>query len=317
MRRRRRSSGAGLFFALLIGGGLVGASVWLDRRGETVLAPVQAKHERVTPRRDPQGTWYRWYELGVGVGDAGAAPWTATVEVSQQRYDSIQLGDSVQVRYLPQLPLFARTADRSTATVAREAAVRTGILALLFWVGGGIAALWIAARIGTPLVIASGLAWMAAGFPLLLRAPSPPAPAASEGRARVAAVTVITKSPERGTARRRSRLSRSSSTRRLAMPYQVVQLHVPLPGGRDSVLAVDAVDSGSVAGLTHGAILPIRYDPRTPRHARLAQGARTYLDRNRYHYRTAVIGLPLLGMLVAYGFRVRRRRTPPADRAAG
>jgi hypothetical protein len=309
MRRPRRFSRLGLFFAGVLGALLVGASVWLDRRGDTVFAPVHAKHERVTLRHDPQGTWYRWYEVGVGVGD-GTSPWIATVEVPEHRYDSLHLGDSVRVRYLPQIPLFARTSDRSTATVAREAAVRTGILSLLLWIAFGVAGLWIAARIGTPLVLAFGLAWMAAGFPLLLRAPTSVTVGGFAGTARVASVSLITKSPQNARARRRSRSSRSASLRRLAAPYQVVELHVPLPGGRDSVLAVDAVDSGSVGGLVLGAVVPVRYDPSAPRRARLAQGSWTFVERNRYHYLPAVIGAPLLGMLAATGFRARRRRAP-------
>jgi hypothetical protein len=305
-RRRRRFSRLGLLFALLLGGALVGGSVWLDVRGDRVLAPVQAKHERATLRRDPQGSWYRWYEVGVGVGNVAGAPWIATVEVPEQRYDSLRLGDSVEVRYLPQLPLYARTADRSTGTVAREAITRVGLLPLLLWVLCGVAGLWIAARIGTPVVIAAGLAWMAAGFPVLLRAPTPAIPTAFESTARVGTITLITKSPERGRARRRSRVGRSM--RRLAMPYQVVQLLVARPGRGDSVLAMDAVDSGSVAGLALGAVVAVRYDPDAPREARLVQGTRTFIERNRYHFLPAVIGLPALGMLIAIGFRWGRRR---------
>jgi len=93
------------------------------------------------------------------------------------------------------------------------------------------------------------------------------------------------------------------------LPYQVVQLRLASPGHRDTVLVVDAVDSGSVAGLTEGAELPVRYDPQAPRNARLAQGSRNFIVRNRYHFLPAVIGIPVLGMLAGMGFR-RRRRGP-------
>src|ERR671914_816790 len=98
MPRRRRSGRLGLFFALVLGGVLLGTSVWLDWQGEKVFAPVGARHERVTLRHDPQGTWYRWYELGVGVGNGGGGPWVATIEVPEHRYDSLALGDSIEVR---------------------------------------------------------------------------------------------------------------------------------------------------------------------------------------------------------------------------
>jgi hypothetical protein len=308
MRRRRRSSPLGLFYALVTAGLLIGGSLWLDQRGEEVLAPVQAKTERVILRRDPQGTWYRWYELGVGVGDAGALPWVATIEVPEERYDSIRMGDSVEVRYLRQLPLFARASDRSTATVAREAAGRVGIVPLLHWITLGIAGLWIAARVGSVAVIAGGLAWMAAGFPVLLAAPALTMPSSAQGTARVEVVTLVTKSPERRGGGRR-RVIRSDWVRRLAIPYQVVQLRLASPGRGDSVLVVDAVDSGSVAGLALGAALPVRYDPEAPRKARLVQGTRRFVERNRYHFLPAVIGVPVLGMLAGVGFRWGRRRS--------
>jgi hypothetical protein len=106
---------------------------------------------------------------------------------------------------------------------------------------------------------------------------------------------------------------------RLEVPYQVVQVEVPIHGRPDSVLAVDAVDSGSVAGLTAGAVLRVRYPPDDPRAALLTDGARTFLTRNRYHYFPIVVGLPLIGILAAWGFRSRRRRTPmpPGARAPG
>jgi hypothetical protein len=301
----------GLVFALVLGGFLVGGSVWLDRRGEKVLAPVQAKSERITLRHDPQGTWYRWYELGVGVGGPGLPTWTASVEVPETRFDAIRIGDSVEVRYLPQLPLFARASDRSTATVAREAAQRVGIVPLLLWLGCGIAGLWIAARVGTIPVVAGGLLWMAAGYPVLLWAPASPTPSGSEGTARVSAITLVTKSPERARGgRRRAR----AEWRRLTMPYQVAQLLLPT-GRSDTVLAIDAVDSGSVRGLSIGADLPVRYDPDEPRNARLVSGTRSFIQRNRYHYLPLAIGVPALGMFAALGFRWRRRRGAPSAAA--
>jgi hypothetical protein len=40
----------------------------------------------------------------------------------------------------------------------------------------------------------------------------------------------------------------------------------------------------------------------------LAVGTRRFLDRNRYHYLPAAIGVPAIGVLAALGFRWRRRR---------
>jgi hypothetical protein len=97
------------------------------------------------------------------------------------------------------------------------------------------------------------------------------------------------------------------------MPYQVVQLRLAVPGRPDSVLAVDAVDSASVPGLAVGATLRVRYDQRRPRDARLSQGTRAFRERNRYHFLIPVLGVGVLGVLGAWGWRVRRRKaSPPA-----
>jgi hypothetical protein len=83
---------------------------------------------------------------------------------------------------------------------------------------------------------------------------------------------------------------------------------VPVRGGRDTVLAVDAVDSGSVAGLAHGAIVPVRLDPAAPREARMAGGTRRFVEANRYHFLIPVIGFGILGTLAALTFRWRRQK---------
>ena len=74
------------------------------------------------------------------------------------------------------------------------------------------------------------------------------------------------------------------------------------------MLVVDAVDSGSVPGLAHGAVLPFRYEASSPRNGRLARGARTFMTRNRYHFLVPVVGCGILGMLGALGVRDRRLR---------
>jgi hypothetical protein len=312
MARKRRYSRLSLFYALVILTLLVGSSVWLDRRGEPVVARVSGKTEEITVTHDPQGGWLRHYRVGADF-DAAGAPMSATVTVDQLRYDALRLGDSLEIRYLPYLPLIARTPDRSTATVAAEAAQHLLGSRLLWWVGSGVLAMVIAARVGVVLIVAAGLLWTVAGYGLLLGAPRVLEPIGVESTARVRNVTLVTKSPARRTKRRRSRAFRSESTTRLEVPYQVVELQVPVQGRPDSLLAVDAVDSGSVAGLAFGAVLRVRYPADDPRAALLTGGRRTFVARNRYHYLPIVIGLPLIGMLGAWGFRRRRYRS--ADRS--
>ena len=313
-RPRRRVSKLSLFYFVATLGTLVGGSFWLDRRGETATAVVKSKHEEIMVHRVPRGGWDRYYRVGVEFGARGGELGMATVTVPQARYDALHGGDSLQVRYLPFFPLLARAADRSTGQVIGDLAARVGadpwLLPFLWWLVGGVFALWIASRVATVAIVVAGLAWMALAFPIQFPAPRPLPPATTETTARVTAVTLVTKAPARSRSRTRSRVGRSSSesVRRLAMPYEVIQLQFAPSGQPDSVVAVDAVDSASVAGLTAGAIVPIAYDSRSPREARITLGARTYRERNRYHFLVPMMGLGVLGMLGAWGRRVGRGR---------
>ena len=58
-------------------------------------------------------------------------------------------------------------------------------------------------------------------------------------------------------------------------PWNIVELRFVPEGREKPVIAVDSVDVGSVAGLQVGARLPVRYNARNPRDARLA-GARSW-----------------------------------------
>ena len=314
MARKRRYSRLTLFYALATAGLLVGGSLWLDSRGVPVVATVTGKNEEITVRDEPQGGWFRYYRLGAAFDVAGA-PAAATVTVDRARYDALRAGDSIEIRYLPALPLYARTPDRSTATVAAEATRQVLGSRLLWWLGCGVLAMGIAARVGIVPIVVTGLLWMAWGYGLLLRMPQVPVPTGAEGTARVRGITLVTKSPARASKRRRARSYSSESVRRLAVPYQVVELLVSVPGRPDSVVAVDAVDSGSVAGLAFGAVLRVRHPSDDPRAAILTTGRRTFLARNRYHLLPAVLAVPLIGMLGAWGFRHRRRRA--GSRAEG
>ena len=247
MARKRRYSRLSLFYVLVISTLLVGSSVWLDSRGEPAVARVTGKTEEVTVTHEPQGGWFRYYRVGADF-DAAGAPMSATVTVDRERYDALRLGDSLEIRYLPILPLIARTPDRSTATVVGEAARQLLGSRLLWWVGCGVLAMVIAARVGMAPIVVTGLLWMAWGYTLLLRTPEVPVPTGAETTARVRGVTLVSKSPARVSKRRRSRSYSSESVRRLAVPYQVIELQVPVRGRPDSVVAVDAVDSGKRGG---------------------------------------------------------------------
>lgn len=294
-----------LFYALIIMALLLGGSVYLDRKGVPVTGRVTEKHEQIVVGHEPSGDWRRYYEVvtAFDLPDGGRSQ--AAVRVPVERYDVLRVGDPIEVRYLPQFPLLARTSDRSTASVVSELAWGLAGIPILVWLVGGFLALWVAARLGTIPVLVAGGAWIAASYPLLFSPPTRDRPRPSPATAQVRGITLIDKSPSRVSSSR-SRTSRFN--RRLEIPYQVVELRVPVAGGRDTVLAVDAVDSGSVAGLAHGAELPVHLDPAEPREAQLAGGTRRFVEANRYHFGIPVLGFGLLGMLAALTYRWRRKR---------
>ena len=303
-RRRRRVSRLELFYVMVITGLMVGGSLWLDRKGLPVTGRVAAKHERIVVGHEPSGEWRRLYEVAATfeLPDGGGSQ--ATVRVRQNRYDSLRAGDPIALRYLPQFPLLARTTDRSTVGVASELAWELAGIPIVMWGVGGFLALWIAARLGTLPVLAAGAAWLAAGYSLLLRPPSREGPRPAQAMAQVRGVTLVDKSPAHARSRRRT----SRFNRRLELPYQVVELLVPVRGGRDTVLAVDAVDSGSVTGLVQGGMLPVRLDPAAPRDAQLTAGTRRFVEANRYHFLIPVTGCGILGTLAGLTYRWRRRK---------
>jgi hypothetical protein len=311
-RRRRRFSWLGLFYFVVTLGLLLGGSVWLDRRGETARAVVTRKYEEISVHAVPLGGWDRWYRVGVQFPTQEGTLGMATLTLPRARYDALRPGDSVAVHYPPFFPYLARAADRTTlqalGDAGRQMAADPILVPLILWLVAGIGSLWLASRIATPIIAVVGAGWIVAAFLYLFPAAHPPAGGPAAATARVQGVTLIAKAPARRVARRRRFSEAFGDVRRLSVPYQVAQLSFAMPGG-DSVLAVDAVDSGSVAGLAFGATVPVRYDPREPRAARIAGGTRTFLERNRYHFRVPVIGLAILGMLGAWGARSRRTRS--------
>jgi hypothetical protein len=231
MRRRRRLSRLEIFYATVTAGLMVGASLWLDRNGLPVTGRVAAKQERIVVGHEPSGEWRRYYEVGAAFELPGGGGSQATVRVPQKRYDALRAGDPIELRYLPQFPLLARTTDRSTASVVRELAWGLAGIPILVWLAGGLLVLWIAARMGTVPVLAAGAAWLAAGYSLLLSLPSREGPRPAQAMAQVRGVTLVDKSPGR-THRARGRTG--GFNRRLEVPYQVVELLVPVRGSRDT-----------------------------------------------------------------------------------
>ena len=313
MRRRpRRTSKLTVFYGLVVIGLMVGGSVWMDRNGSRAIARVQAKQERIIVSHEPSGVWDRHWDLVAEFGMPGGPPVSASIELPQARWESLHVGDSIEVRYFPDFPYLARAAERPTASIAWEFLEKIAAIPFLMWALAGLVGLWIASKLGKFVAIAAGAAWVAAAFPLLFSTRTPSVPSGVEATAQVRQITAVSRSPARSHSRRRS-IGDPKTRLRLAIPYQVVELIVPR--GRDTVIAVDAVDSGSVAGLAVGVMLPVRFDPAAPREARLLVGTRRFVDRNRYHFLPGVIGIGIIGTLAALGFG--RRRRPKPGPAAG
>lgn len=302
--RRRRVSRLHLFYAVAIVGLMTTGSVALDRRGTEVTARVAAKEERIVVGFEPSGLWHRFYSVTAAFDRPDGLRVNALVRVPEERFVALQVGDSIPVRYLPQFPLFARTTDRSTATALREFAGFIGRMPVVLWLALGIPALWLAARVSLVAVLGVSVAWAVAAWPLFFTPPSREAPRPLQASGVVRQVTLVDRSPKRLV---QTRAHTGQFNRRLDVPYQVVELAVSLPGG-DTVVAVDAVDSGSVTGLSHGARLPVHYDPRAPRDARLAAGTRRFAQDNRYHFLVPVLGCVAVGCLAALAFT--RRQSP-------
>ena len=302
--RRQRASRLGLVFVVALVGLLAAGSLWLDQQGVLVTASVAAKRERIVVRYQPMGEWDRYYEVTVAFDLPAGENSTATVRVPHERYAALRAGDSIEVLYLPQFPLLARTSDRSTAGVVRDIAARFAGIPIAGWIATGFLALWVAARLGVVPVLAVGAAWAAAAWLLFFTPPSRERPRPAEIMADVERITMVNRAP----ARARYRRPRAFGfDRRLDIPFQVVELHLPDQSG-DTVLAVDAVDSGSVKGLAHGVRVPVRLDPTAPRDAQLAGGTRRFTEANRYHFLVPQLGCVLPGTLAAVGYAWRRSR---------
>ena len=304
-RRRRRASRLELFYAAVIAALMVGGSAWLDRSGTLITAEVAGKRERIVVGYEPMGEWDRYYEVTAAFDRPDGGRWQASVRVPGERYDATRAGDSIEIRYLPQFPFLARTSDRSTVTALAEFGSALAAIPILAWLVVGIAGVWIAARIGTIPVVAVSAAWAVAAWTMLFTLPSRTGYRPMEVVAEVRAITLVNRSPEH-VVQTRAHAGRFNNY--LDVPYQVVQLAVPVRGGLDTVLAVDAVDSGSVQGLAHGARLSVELDPAAPRDAQLAGATRRFVEANRYHFLIPVLGCVVLGALGGLTYRWRRSR---------
>ncbi len=303
-------------------------TAWLrEHRGVDITGTVTRKQETV---------WHSTFEnditrsamVTVSYFPPGRS-WSAnqTVTLPLERYDEINRGDVLRMRYLlerdlPDYPLLhslyrsgflpvasvdGRTIFRIWRDLLAELPLRLicGVTALIL-----VLWLWYKLRIpGGAFAIMICLVG-AIGAIGLWEIPHPMSPLKGvvlPGEATVQNEWTIDK----------VFASRNSTTTwSLDRPVQYVSLEFVPEGRRESVVAADNIDAGSIPNLKVGQSLAVQYEQANPRNARLVAGTRTFWEKNlRGLAITAVIWIVLGGLaIVLWGGLARRR--PGSEKTA-
>ena len=205
-------------------------------------------------------------------------------------YDSFQKGQRVTVHYLkqsdiPRIPFaetlgqmkllpVARLSGRSFLSGLKDSFDARARL-LLLWIGAVVALLtvWRLSRLPR-FAWAVGICVLVTVGGLMVRDfPTPtPAPHGSvlQASARVQSITTI------------NRLFRGSRSHGFdaAQPIQVVALEFIPAGLSEPVVAIDAIDAGSIPGMKRDAKLMLDYEAGSPRIAHLRGATRDFAPRN-------------------------------------
>lgn len=281
--------GAALIAALgLVTAPFLLSSLALDERGISIPGKVFAKSETVHVRRS---SWSRSTSATVQYEppDTSSASFF-DVELSPERYDSWHAGSPVALRYLPlrdvpavpmsgmlrevhALPM-VRLADRRTFT-AIEQWFTPGVRVFVAEIAGGILLLIVLRRVSSPLFPWMFGAALIAGFALILFYDFPTPTPAPSGNTRQTTGRVKSLS-------RITRLLSGSRTRGVIadQPVEVVGVEFVPEGRTDPVVAVDLIDSKSVAGLREKSTVAIAYQADSPRTAYIRGASRTFVRKN-------------------------------------
>ncbi len=294
------SSWAGIIFMLfLLIGPLLGLSLYLDANG--VLAPgtVIDKREYISYGRYQAGSWSRRIDLTVRYQASDRrVPDMTSFHVEPATFDQLALGSPVTVRYPPNKYLrdllffpTARLSNESTRTLMQSLVPPWAALTAPFALGAVLlAALWRALRgrgRGPGWIL---LLYLLGGTTYLTVYHSSPH---MTGSTHMTTATVSALRPVRyiyGQSNNRNNV-------RLAQPYDLVELKFAPVGQAYTVLAVDAVDTGSVPGLLVGSNVPIIYSAADPRTAQLNAGLRTHTTKNALGFFGTALVLMLLSFL--------------------
>jgi hypothetical protein len=250
-----------------------------------------------------------------------------TVTLPLERYDQVNRGDVLRMRYLlerdlPDYPLLhslyrsgflpvASVDGRNVFTIWRDLLPELPVRLL-----GGVTALilvlwlWYKWRIpgGVFATVICFLGALAVTSFWEIPHPMPPLQGAVlAGRATVQNEWTIDK----------VFVSRNSTNSwSLDRPVQYVSLEFVPEGRRESVVAADNIDAGSISNLQVGQSLAVQYERANPRNARLVAGTRTFWKKNlRGLAITAVIWIVFGGLAIVLWEGFSRRR-PGSGRAA-
>lgn len=289
--------GLALFIGRIVGGkrapwlgpvlavmaGLSGPT-WLaaafDQFGERARAVVVRRVEAV--RTTWNGGFERRFSLDLKYAGRRSDE-SFPVSVDQARYDQVAFGDPVTVVALPA----RRSIARLDAMSAREwlgvvmpwgaltvvASVAALVGGLLLYGGAGAAG---TVRKVIAAVLFAGGGWSCYQDNRPFEGAVGPGATPVSGTAVVHALHRVT---HIGSTSRRTGWT-------LPAPYQLVELEFVPRGYRAAVIAVDAIDDGSIPYLAVPQSLAIRYDPANPRRASISSGSRRFAEDNTSVFRT-------------------------------
>lgn len=269
---------------------LLHASMQVDARGVVTPGEVLGKHEYLQVRYD---SWSLDRELAVRYRPpTPSRSWPHVTRLSvadEATFDRLRVGGPVRLRYFPRseaasvlgLPS-VRLADRSTIDDLRITALPMvwEVLRIAAVVVVAIAFIMMWWKTRSRVAALAAVVAVLIAFTMMEAPDRPPVPMAPVGRA-----TAIVREVDRIT---RQGEGDEMQGFELLEPYQLVGLaFVPERVG-DTVLAVDAVDDGSVRGLAPGVRLTVTYDLARPRAARIDGATRTFTRKN-------IVGLWTIG----------------------
>lgn len=285
---------------------LVSGPFWLaaalDRFGETGRAVVVRRLESI--RVTWNGGFERTFSLDLKYAGRRSDE-SFAVTVDQARYDQVAFGDPVSVVALKARKSIARLESmpaREWINVVMPWGVLMVVATVAALVGGVVLYGGTGAAGGVRKVAA--LALLAGGGWNCYRDNRPFTGSGDPGSATVSAAATV-RGLHRVT-RVGSRSRRSGWT--LPAPYQLVELEFVPRGYHAAVIAVDAVDDGSIPYLAAPQSLAIRYDPANPRIAIISAGTRRFAEDNASVFRTwTLIGAGTLAGIAGLVALARRR----------